>query len=388
MINDPNKPIIDVRTSSLDGQEAPAYTGLTPGESLKAATPATENAKPVSIGTQSPQAGAAQSPSETSESSETASSSRSTLMTTVPDQFNGTTNDELIAYLEKKIAEHKPLTDEDVKKIRRRQRAEGIISGIADAAQSVANLFYTTQYAPNMYNADEGMSARAKARFEKEKADREADDDRYFNYAMNLAKLKEADQQKGLNVWQLEQNLARQDRAYEDGRKDRDDDKAFRDKDFDERVRQWWAGFDRDGKRQDEESRRWDLQFQESTREFNVSSANERARINMEGQRLAKSLKEGQMTFNLGSGNGNVTLTLDKLNAQTVSRIFNTLPEAARAKVKGDPIVQNGFVVDHKPPTTEAMLIAIGANVETSPATQNAIKQVAGIEKGDKPKGY
>ena len=234
MINDPNKPIIDVRTSSLDGQEAPAYTGLTPGESLKAATPATENAKPVSIGTQSPQAGAAQSPSETSESSETASSSRSTLMTTVPDQFKGTTNDELIAYLEKKIAEHKPLTDEDVKKIRRRQRAEGIISGIADAAQSVANLFYTTQYAPNMYNADEGMSARAKARFEKEKAEREADDDRYFNYAMNLAKLKEADQQKGLNVWQLEQNM--QYRASEEARKDAAEVRAQAKADHDEAM--------------------------------------------------------------------------------------------------------------------------------------------------------
>lgn len=113
----------------------------------------------------------------------------------------------MIAYLEKKIAEHKPLTDEDVKKIRRRQKAEGIISGIADAAQSVANLFYTTQYAPNMYNADEGMSARAKARFEKEKAEREADDDRYFNYAMNLAKLKEADQQKGSTYGSLSRIL-------------------------------------------------------------------------------------------------------------------------------------------------------------------------------------
>lgn len=94
------------------------------------------------------------------------------------------------------------------------------------------------------------------------------------------------------------------------------------------------------------------------------------------------------MTFNLGSGNGNVTLTLDKLNAQTVSRIYHTLPANVRSQVQGDPIVQNGFVVGYKPPTTEAMLIAIGANVESSPATQNAIKQVAGLEVGDKPAGY
>jgi hypothetical protein len=94
------------------------------------------------------------------------------------------------------------------------------------------------------------------------------------------------------------------------------------------------------------------------------------------------------MTFNLGSGNGNVTLTNDKLNAQTVSRIYQTLDPAIRAKVQGDPIVQNGLVVGYKPPTTEAMLIAIGANVENSPATQNAIKQVAGLEVGEKPQAY
>lgn len=112
-------------------------------------------------------------------------------------------------------------------------------------------------------------------------------------------------------------------------------------------------------------------------------------------------MKQGQMTFNLGSGNGNVTLSIDKLNAQTVSRIYSTLPDSAiyntkedgsidykNPKVKGDPIVQNGFVVGYKPPTTEAMLIAIGANVESSPATQNAIKQVAGLETSKKPAGY
>lgn len=153
-------------------------------------------------------------------------------------------------------------------------------------------------------------------------------------------------------------------------------------------MRQWQANFDRQGEWHEEEGQRWERQFKESVRQFNVSAANERARINMESQRLAHSLKEGQMTFNLGSGNGNVTLTLDKLNAQTVSRIYHTLSPEVRDKVQGDPIVRNGFVVGYKPPTTEAMLIAIGANVESSPATQNAIKQVAGLEVGDKPAGY
>ena len=286
------------------------------------------------------------------------------------------------------MAEFKPLSEEDLKKLRRRQKIEGIISGISDAAQSVSNLIFTHHYAPNMYNAKEGMSAKAKERFEKEKAQREADADKYLQYALTIGKMKDADKERGLQAWQTEQTLARQDRAFDAGRKDREDDVAFRNKDFDERVRQWQANFDRQGEWHEEEGQRWNLQFKESVRQFNVSSANERARINMEAQRLAHSLKEGQMTFNLGSGNGNVTLTLDKLNAQTISRIYNTLPEDVHSKTQGEPIVKNGFVVGYKPPTTEAMLIAIGANVENSPATQNAIRQVAGLEKGKKPAGY
>lgn len=98
--------------------------------------------------------------------------------------------EDIIPYLEAKIKEYHPKTKEELEKERRKQRTESIISGISDAVRAVANLFYTTQYAPNMYNAGEGMSARAKARFDKEAADRKARDDEYFNYAMTLGKMK------------------------------------------------------------------------------------------------------------------------------------------------------------------------------------------------------
>lgn len=386
---DPNKPVIDTRTSVVDGSKPPvaapaAGGGSTPPPKQPAATPA-----PIT-------------PAGSSSSSTTVKTTSTVpIATTIPEQYTASSYAELIPQLEKRMAEYKPLSEEELKKLRRRQKVEGIISGISDAAQAVSNLIFTTQYAPNMYNAKEGMSAKAKERFDKEKAQREADADKYLQYALTIGKMKDADKERGLQAWKTEQTLARQDRAYDAGRQDRADDVAFRNKDYDERVRQWQANFDRQGEWHEEEGKRWERQFKESVRQFNVQSSLERQRINMEGQRLAQSLKQGQMTFNLGSGNGNVTLTMDKLNAQTVSRIYHTLPASAiyntkddgsidynDPKVKGDPIVQNGFVVGYKPPTTEAMLIAIGANVENSPATQNAIKQVAGLETGKKPAGY
>lgn len=385
---DPNNPIIDPRTTVV-GEQQPAAApagggGSTPPPKQPAATPA-----PIT-------------PAGSSSSSTTVKTTSTVpIATTIPEQYTASSYAELIPQLEKRMAEYKPLSEEELKKLRRRQKVEGIISGISDAAQAVSNLIFTTQYAPNMYNAKEGMSAKAKERFDKEKAQREADADKYLQYALTIGKMKDADKERGLQAWKTEQTLARQDRAYDAGRQDRADDVAFRNKDYDERVRQWQANFDRQGEWHKEEGERWERQFKESVRQFNVQSSLERQRINMEGQRLAQSLKQGQMTFNLGSGNGNVTLTMDKLNAQTVSRIYHTLPASAiyntkddgsidynNPKVKGDPIVQNGFVVGYKPPTTEAMLIAIGANVESSPATQNAIKQVAGLETGKKPAGY
>lgn len=363
---DSKKPIIAPRTTVVSNEQPAAPAGSAPAGG----------------GTPPPAGGSSSSVTSTKVTTSTP------ISTTIPAEYSASSYEELIPQLEKRMAEFKPLSEEELKKLRRKQKIEGIISGVSDAAQSVANLIFTHHYAPNMYNPKEGMSAKAKERFDKEKAQRDADADKYLQYALTIGKMKDADKQRGLQAWQTEQTLARQDRAFDAGRQDRADDVAFRNKDYDERVRQWQANFDRQGEWHEKEGQRWERQFKESVRQFNVSAANERARINMESQRLAHSLKEGQMTFNLGSGNGNVTLTLDKLNAQTVSRIYHTLSPEVRDKLQGDPIVRDGFVVGYKQPTTEAMLIAIGANVESSPATQNAIKQVAGLEVGNKPAGY
>lgn len=383
---DPNKPIIDVRSTVI-----PPTDPEDPTKPVNGGTAAPAPApKPAPAATPAPAADGGNPPA----SSTTVKTTTVTpISSTIPEEFKVSSYADLIPELEKRMAEYKPLTEEELKKLRRRQKAEGIISGISDAVQSIANLAYTSQYAPNMYNPKEGMSAKAKERFDKEKAQREADADKYLNYALTIGKLKDADKERGLQAWQTEQTLARQDRAHDEGRQDRADDVAFRNKDYDERVRQWQANFDRQGEWHEEEGKRWERQFNESVRQFNVSTSLEKQRIGLEAQRLAQQVKQGQMTFNLGSGNGNVTLSLDKLNAQTVSRIYHTLPADVRAKVQGDPIMGkdalgNTTVIGYKEPSTESMLIAIGANVEGSPATQNAIRQVAGLETGDKPKAY
>lgn len=171
-MTDPNKPIIDTRSVGVDHGLTERYRG--DGGS----TPPAQPASFVPAG----------SPSSSSTVKTTTSAP---VVTTAPDEFKGSSTQDVIDYLEKKIKEYKPLTEEDERKLRRRQKVEGIISGISDAAQAVSNLIFTTRYAPNMYNPKEGMSAKAKERFEKEKAQREADADKYFQYALTIGKMKD-----------------------------------------------------------------------------------------------------------------------------------------------------------------------------------------------------
>lgn len=104
--------------------------------------------------------------------------------------------DKVIGWLEDKIAGYKPMSDEDKAKLRRRQKAEGIVNGIADAVGNVANLIAVHNYAPNMNDGKSSLSGKARERWEKEKAEREAEEERMFNYALQYGRLKDAQEQQ------------------------------------------------------------------------------------------------------------------------------------------------------------------------------------------------
>lgn len=87
-------------------------------------------------------------------------------------------------------------TREQLAREQRRRRAESIISGIADGARAISNLITTNEYAPDMYKPESSMTARMAARYERLKKERAADEDRYYNYTMGIAKLKDAQEDK------------------------------------------------------------------------------------------------------------------------------------------------------------------------------------------------
>lgn len=85
---------------------------------------------------------------------------------------------------------------EELEKIRRRQKTEGIINSISDMSRALSNLFATSQYAPNGYQGNI-MTDTMQKRFDREKAEMDANADKYYNYAMTVGKLKDyVEQQK------------------------------------------------------------------------------------------------------------------------------------------------------------------------------------------------
>jgi hypothetical protein len=323
---------------------------------------------------------------------------KSAVSAVVPDEYKVSNNAELIAELERRRDKDKPLSPEDLKKLRRKQKIEGIISGVTDAAEAMSNLLFTTQYAPNMYNAANSMSAKTKERWDKEKAERDAADDKFLNYSLQIAKLKGEDADRGLNIWKAENDVALQNQAYNASREDHKEEVAFRNKDFDERVREWNATFKRD-------SDQWERQFSQSIKQFNVTSSIEKSRLALEGQRLAQEIKNGSMTFNCGSV-GNITLTKDKINMHNISRIYNALEDKFKNKPiykkdntgnierdsNGRPIIDHyepklknkqtyssdGRLEGEEPPSAEAMLVVIGDCISESPNAQKVLQEVAG----------
>lgn len=135
-------------------------------------------------------------------------------------------NDDVIAFLEREL-ENNPLeTDEQRKKRERNEKWEGIISGIGDAVSAVSNLYFTSQYAPNMYDHRSSLSDKAKARWDKAKAERDARLNQHLNYAIKLGQLKDADRNWRRQLEQDKINAAQRahDNAIADAKEQRERD--------------------------------------------------------------------------------------------------------------------------------------------------------------------
>ena len=287
-----------------------------------------------------------------------------------------------MSYVEmfQKMSPYKPPTEEELEKERKKEKREKIFAAIGDGIAALSNLFFTTQGAPNAYDPKNSLSAKAQERWDKLKKERD-ENGRYYTAAYMQAMKNDEEGARDDRNWrhQLEREGV-QDQRYADDIAHRDKREGIEDERYDANIKH------RDA-REAVEDQHWDKQFQmqerqfkESVRQFNVTSAQNQQRINMESKRLAREMQKEAVTFALGSGKGTISIPTNALNASNVSYVFSKLPAKVRAQCKGEAIYDSKKrkVVGHKAPTTEAMLVCIGANIEGSVDAQNALREIGG----------
>ena len=272
------------------------------------------------------------------------------------------------SYLEltKQMNPYKAPTQEELEKERKKQKRDKIFAAIGDGL-SAFHVAYANAYGTKpIVDIRNSMSGKVRNRYEQLQKERDAKKMEYMNAY--------------LRAQQLDDEAARDQRNW---KRQLERDKVADDKDkrdFDNRVKQqevqnkqWQQSFDRQGEQ-------WQKQFEESKRQFNISSAQQAQRISMESKRLAKELQKDNVSFALGTGKGTISVPTNALNSSNVSYVFSKLPQSVRDQVKGEPIYNalKTKIEGYEPPTTDAMLIAIGSNIDKSAAAQDALRQIAG----------
>lgn len=112
--------------------------------------------------------------------------------------------DELYEAAKQRVAQHP--------KQERLERAHALISGISDLGRSIANMYFTSQGAPNGFKFDEGMSEAARKRAEKALERREKEREAYYKYAMKGADLDYKEAKENFDREKFEREQERKDK--------------------------------------------------------------------------------------------------------------------------------------------------------------------------------
>lgn len=275
-------------------------------------------------------------------------------------QFKGNNYAELEEFLQNQMKTAKVETPEEREKREKREKRTMFLARLADGLGTFHTAFAHARGVKPMELPS--MSAKARERFEKAKAERDKDNDRLVNYAITLGKIKDADRDFNFRVTQAEQQQSNWREQFDAGRKDRADDVAFRDKKFDTDNEHWQQTFD-------EGQRQFDVTAKEHERHNRASEGLQGAAL-AETRRHNKASEDGKYT-EFYSGNGMVRVPNTRLNHHNISYVFSKTPSAGR------PMPTTTYE-GTKPVSADQMMDWIGSNID-DPNVQSALRAIGGV---------
>ena len=92
-----------------------------------------------------------------------------------------------------KLNPYQPPTQEELENERKKEKREKVFSAISDGISALSNLYFTTKYAPNMYRHENSQSAKTENKWEKLRANRDAQQNAYIR---NIMAARQADDER------------------------------------------------------------------------------------------------------------------------------------------------------------------------------------------------
>ena len=108
----------------------------------------------------------------------------------------------------------KPLTEEEKRQQEKKRKREELMAAIGDGISALSNIYFTTRYAPNMYDGSRTRTERTRKRWDKLAAEQNA------SMRAFIAGLSDA--------WKEDQAKAERERAYNDAKAERDREYKFK----------------------------------------------------------------------------------------------------------------------------------------------------------------
>lgn len=234
-----------------------------------------------------------------------------------------------------KLNPYRPPTPEEVEKEKKKYKREQIINAIGDGVYALSNLFFTTQYAPNMYKKDSNLTEKAQSRYDKMIKERKDNDLAYYN---GIMRAKQADERKS----EAERAWERQLGLDAERKKQREEDLAHRrerEKLADDRYnaeQEYKKGRDKDA------DDKWKKQFAEGQRRANQQAALARQKQsdykNLRQQQIAALGARGVRGKQLGfsDGDGNQVSIYENVWKGSMQQVYDVLVEDMKAAYEAD----------------------------------------------------
>lgn len=294
------------------------------------------------------------------------------------------------------LSDKNRMTPEEKAAEAKRERRAKIFSAIGDGISALANVYFTSKGAPDMYNPSTSMSAKTKAYWDKLNAERKANEDKYNDLLLGAYKADKADKdakdkwRQQMEQWKIEMEQKNENERY---RRDKDDADAKYRKEKDDA----------------------DRSSRENIAASQIEAANRRAAADRSQRQTQFDIRYGgkgsgnksKYTFSLGRGKGTVSVDSDAINDANVRQIYDRLPEEVRrtaqeryktaktdngynvyAKDKNGKLIygpDGKLVPEYQQLSKNEMLEVIGANLEGNPDLENDIRELAGQPGKKKP---